>query len=92
MVISQRCEVNHFWATVGLYSGKVTFQRCRLVFVGEKGNGQKDGVFPKRTFSISVQSIIDRLQLLPIVGRMDFDQLLIRRSFDATVCQGPIKT
>ena len=56
MVISQRCEVNHFWATVGLYSGKVTFQRCLLVFVGEKGNGQKDGVFPKRTFSISVQS------------------------------------
>ena len=89
MVISQRCEVNHFWATVGLYSGKVTFQRCLLVFVGEKGNGQKDGVFPKRTFSISVQSIIDRLPLLPIV---DFDQLLIRRSFDATVCRGPIKT
>ena len=89
MVISQRCEVNHFWATVGLYSGKVTFQRCLLVFVGEKGNGQKDGVFPKRTFSISVQSIIDRLPLLPIV---DFDQLLIRRSFDATVCRGQIKT
>ena len=91
MVISQRCEVNHFWATVGLYSGKVTFQRCLLVFVGEKGNGQKDGVFPKRTFLISVQSI-DRLQLLPIVARMDVDQLLIRRSFDATVCRGPIKT
>ena len=92
MVISQRCEVNHFWATVGLYSGKVTFQRCLLlVFVGEKGNGQKDGVFPKRTFLTSVQSI-DRLQLLQIVGRMDFDQLLIRRSFDATVCRGPIKT
>ena len=90
-MISQRCEVNHFWATVGLYSGKVTFQMCLLVFVEEKGNGQKDGVFPKRTFSISVQSI-DRLQLLPIVARMDVDQLLIRRSFDATVCRGPIKT
>ena len=59
MVISQRCEVNHFWATVGLYSGKVTFQRCLVVFVGERGNGQK--VVAKRIFfrsaSISVQSI-----------------------------------
>ena len=84
MVISQRCEV--FGQRLDCI-----LERCLVVFVGEKGSGQKDGVFPKRTFSISVQSI-DRLQLLPIVGRMDFDQLLIRRSFDATVCRGPIKT
>ena len=50
MAISQRCEFDHFWATVGLYSGKVTFQRCLVVFLEKKEMDKKTEFFQRELF------------------------------------------